>query len=235
MKDLHPAPPSFLKRNWTYGLTGICSLLWFVFWLTAFHPMEQPAALSPSRPAISLDPKTDEPLRTLQNPTFFALPSKEGFSGIFPENHVNISLTLERPKHPKMVLARQPGTAPVPDQTQLIKSVPLPSSQLSVPHQYRTIPMRQPDRIALFFSPNLPPCINSTESLQEIKPLSPSSTHIDLTVRPNGTVAHAFFETPTDQPALRSRVYQLRFSPVPKEIHGWLDIRFTPPPVEKNI
>lgn len=209
-------------------LALVCSLAWFALWLTAFRPMPESPVESAPRPAAAFCPSADKTLRTLQAPTLFALPSEKGFSGTFPERQVNVDLSLERPRQPDTWLSRQPAAAPAPDQTQLIERIPLLQNKLPAPGAVRTTILRQPKPIALFFSPELQPRAAEIKSLNGIETLPVASVRIQLTVRPDGSVAHAFFEKPMENAALLSTVRQLRFSAAPEETAGWLDIRFTP-------
>ncbi|MBI9019988.1 MAG: hypothetical protein JEZ10_01865 [Verrucomicrobia bacterium] len=206
----------------------VCALAWFALWLTAFRPMPERPAKSKPRPAAAFCPSADRTLHALQAPTLFALPSEEGFSGIFPERRVNVNLSLELPRQPETYLSRQPGAAPAPDQTQLIERIPLPQNKLPAPGAGRTTVLRQPEPIALFFSPELQPRATEIKSLSGVETLSVASVRIRLTVRPDGNVAHAFFEDPMENAALLSAIRRLRFNPAPEESTGWLDIRFSP-------
>ncbi len=206
----------------------VCSLAWFALWLTAFQPMPEPLVEFAQQPPAAFCPATDKTLHSLQAPTLFALPSKEGFSGTFPERQVNVELSLERPRQPDTWLSRQPAAAPAPDQTQLIESIPLPQNKLPAPGVVRTTVIRQPEPIALFFSPELQSRATEIKSINGIEILPVASVRIQLTVRPDGRVAHAFFEKPMENTALLSTVRQLRFAPAPEETAGWLDIRFSP-------
>ena len=212
--------------NRAFWLAFVCTLAWFALWLSAFRPvLELP--VEPARyPTAAFCPAANEPL---QSPTLFALPSEQGFSGVFPARSVNVTLSLERPPQPQTYLARQPTAAPAPDQTQLIESIPLPQNKLLAPGATRTVVIRQPEPIILFFSPNLQPRVNETTFPNEIKSLPAASVRIHLNVRPDGSIAHAFFESPVDSSTLLSAVRKLRFTPTDEETAGWLDIRYTPP------
>ena len=205
-----------------------CSVAWFAFWLLAFRPIPEPAPQPKIRPAVAICPVTDPTLNTLQAPTLFALPSEQGFSGTFPADRVNVDLSLERPHQPETYLSHQPAATPAPDQTQLIESIPRSESELPAPGGNRTTVIRNPEKIAFFFSPELAPRATGIETPAEIEILPDASVRIHLTVRPDGTVALAFFESPMEQPALLSAIRKLRFTPAPKETSGWLNIRFTP-------
>lgn len=216
-------------------LAFLCSLAWFALWLSAFQPALEPPFQPVHLPPVALHPRPEGVLRTLQSPTLFARPSAEGFSGTFPENRVDLSLSLERPHQPETYLDRRPAAAPAPDRTQLmIETIPLPQSDLPAPGAPRTAVERRPERIELFFSAELQTRASETGPLKEIEDLSTASLRIHLTVRPDGTVAHAFFDTPAEQPALLSAIRRIRFTPEAEETSGWLDIRFTPQSGETN-
>ncbi len=232
-------PPSSNQQpatsNRAYWLVAaVCSLAWFTFWLSAFRPIPEPEPRLESHLVAAICPATDPALQTLQAPTLFALPSEQGFSGTFPEKQVNVRLSLERPRQSETYLSRQPVAAPAPDQTQLIESIPHSESELPAPGGNRTTVIRTPEKIVFFFSPELAPRATGIKPPAEIESLSDASVRIRLTVRPDGTVAHAFFETPMEQPALLSAIRKLRFTPTPEETSGWLDIRFTPTTGENN-
>lgn len=226
------SPPSNQQpatSNRAYWLASAFSVAWFALWLSAFRPFPEPEFQPEPRPVAAVCPAADEALSRLRAPTLFALPSKEGFSGTFPEKQVNVRPSLERPHQPETYLTRQPAAAPAPDQTKLIESIPLPQNELPAPGATPTEVIRNPEKIVFFFSPGLQPRAADIEVPAEIETLPEASVRIHLTVRPDGTVEHAFFETPTKQPALLSAVRKLHFSPTPKTTDGWLDIRFTPP------
>ncbi len=214
--------------NRAYWLAAaVCALAWFAFWLSAFRPIPEPEPRFESPWIAAVCPATDPTLKTLQAPTLFALPSEQGFSGTFPENQVNVRLSLEQPRQPETYLSRQPLAAPTPDQTQLIESIPRSESELPAPGGNRTTVIRNPETIAFFFSPELASRATEIETPTKIETHADASVRIRLTVRPNGTVAHAFFESPMEQSALLSAIRKLRFTPAPEETSGWLDIRFT--------
>ena len=229
MKNPPPNNPQPAPNNRAYWLAAaVCALAWFAFWLSAFRLSPEPAPEPTFRPGVAVCPATDPTLNTLQAPTLFALPSEQGFSGTFPANQVNVRLSLEQPSQSETYLSRQPISTPTPDQNQLFENIPRFESELPAPGGTRTTVIRNPEKVAFFFSPELAPRATETKPPIEIESLSEGSVRIRLTVRSDGTVAHAFFETPTKQPALLSAVRKLRFAPTPKETSGWLNIRFTP-------
>ena len=214
--------------NRAYGLAAICALIWFAFWLSAFHPISAPATPPKPPPAITLCRTPNPTLKPLLTPTLFALPSTKGFSGTFPENTIHTPRSIENQHPSKTYLSRQPPASPVTDQINLIESIVLPESELPAPGAKQTTLTRQPEKIAFFFSPELQPRATQIEPATQLDPLPNSSLRIQLTVRSDGTVEHAFFETPTEHPALLQTIRRLRFTPAANKTVGWLDIRFTP-------
>jgi len=217
-------PPPGNRICW---LAALCAIAWFALWLLAFHPVSGPAFCSPTRPAVAISPSPGAMLRSVQSPTLFAFPSKQGFSGTFPENRVSTHPMIERSRPPETYLSRRLVPAPAPDQTKLIEQVSLPQSELPAPGATQTEVVRRPGRMTLFCSPELLPRANGIELPGDLEILSSTSIRIHLTVRPDGRVAHAFFESPARQPALLNAVRKLRFSPAAEKTEGRLDIRFT--------
>ncbi len=227
---LNTPPPNNQQpttSNRVYWLAAVCSVAWFAFWLSAFRPVPEPAPQPKFRLPAAICPATDPALNTLQSPTLFALPSEQGFSGTFPADQVNVRLSLEQPRRSETYLSRQPTSTPTPDQTQLFENIPRSESELPAPGGNRTPVLRNPKPIAFFFSPELASRATGIKPPVEIESPSAASVRIHLTVRPDGTVAHAFFERPAEQAVLLISVRKLRFTPAPKETSGWLDIRFT--------
>ena len=206
----------------------VCSLAWFALWLSAFRPVPEPSVSPEPRLVATVFPATDKTLNPFRAPTLFALPSEQGFSGTFPEERINVHLSLERPLQPETYLPRQPVDTPSPNPTQLTESIPLPESELPMPGATRTTVIRQPEKISLFFSPELASRATEIKIPAEINTLPDSSIRIRLSVRPDGGIAHAFFENPTEQPSLLRAIRNLRFTPTSEKTEGWLDIRFTP-------
>ena len=206
----------------------VCALAWFALWLLAFRPVPEPAHTPEPRLAAAVFSATDETLSPFRAPTLFALPSEQGFSGTFPEDRIDIRPSLEQPRQMETYLPRQPTDTPAPNPTQLTENIPLPESELPTPGATRTTVIRHPEKIAFFFSPELASRAAEIEPPAEITALPSASIRIRLAVRPVGSVAHAFFETPTEHPPLLSAIRKLRFTPTPEKTEGWLDIRFTP-------
>ncbi len=211
-----------------YFLATVCAIAWFAFWLSAFQPSSNTAPQPKTQRSATLCSSTDPTLNTLQSPTLFALPSKQGFSGTFPADQVDVTLSLERPHQPETYLTHQPVAAPIPDQTQLIESIPRSESELPPPKKNRTTNTRKPENIAFFFSPELAARATNIKPPKKLYTLPQTTVRIHLSIRPNGTVKHAFFENPTKQPALLSTIRGLRFDQAYEKTSGWLNIRISP-------
>ena len=205
----------------------LCSAVWFSFWMLAFRP----AVLRPPIPSVHPEATRlvtdDETLRKLKAPTLFALPSGEGFSGQFLENRVDLRLTLEKSSSPVRFLAPENIAAPGVNRALLTSETALPPGALPAPESAapRTEP-RLAEGTRLFLSPELK--LRAAETLQMNiagKGL-PETVRINLTVRPDGTVEHALFDSPATNAFLLSAVRQLRFKPAAEKTEGWIDIRF---------
>jgi len=204
----------------------LCALLWFAFWLIAFHPRPIRKITATVYPAAIFLPAGAEDIREIRSPTLFALPSEQGFSGTFPESHVNLKLSLDQPDQPKFYLPREPADRTPPTQISLLETVPPLQSQLPAPGATHTGSAPRPERIALFFSPSLQVRMPDPVEL-DLSGTLPPSVRIHLTIRPNGTVEQALFETPVENSTLAGAVRKLRFAPAAEQTSGWLDIRFT--------
>lgn len=212
------------------GAALLCAILWFTFWLTAFT-IQPVIKTIPQRhpPATYLSASAEYP-RELLAPTLFALPSAQGFSGVFPESRVYMDLSLNQPKqinHPEFYLPYEPTQRTEPDQVSLIEPAPIPRSALPAPGTTPIKTAPRPGRIALFFSPELQPRTNESMQLS-IPGELPSSIRVSLSVQPEGTVDQAFFETPVENTALAGAIRKLQFKPSATRTVGWLEIRFTP-------
>lgn len=233
MNTTPPINPPATTSKRAYWLASVCALAWFALWLTAFRPAPTSLFQPESPPRLILHPDINGSF-ALQNPTRFARPSQEGFSGTFPPERIPLRLALRQPHPPETYLSRPSAIAPAQNQPESIEAIPLPQSELPAPGAARTTLVRHPGRIELFFSPELQSRADCAEPFKEIEALSLVTLRIHLTVRPDGTVAHALFETPAEPPALLSAIRKIRFSPSPETTVGWLDIRFTPPAGKRN-
>ena len=98
---------------------------------------------------------------------------------------------------------------------------------LPAPGARPTAIIQQPDRIALFLSPELQARADEPPQLT-VSGILPASVRIHLGIRPDGTVDQVLFETPVENEALAGAVRQLRFKPAAVRTDSWLDLRFTP-------
>jgi hypothetical protein len=201
---------------------------WYLFWLTAFRPAPAQRVDSAELPAAARLSEWDRSLYRLQDPTLFALPSGDGFSGEFIKNRIGIRLSLEKPEHPARYLERP--RAPAPAITERLLPAERRGSPAVLPAPGAAAPAARPPRkgTLLFFSPELQS--RAAAIGPETLPVEgPSATvQVHLTVRPDGTVAHAFFETPVTNTALIPAVRSLRFAPDEKTSAGRLNILFAP-------
>ncbi len=230
-----------LQLSPAFAAATVCALLWFALWLIPFRPIPLRAILSPTRPAAALCPPDAETTRELRSPTLFALPSEEGFSGTFPTSRINlfvpttghaVSNPLPEPRiNPAdsqyTYLPRAPVTRPEPDQISLREALPRLKTDLPAPGARASSALPQPDRIALFLSPELQTRTDSPLQLTVSGEL-PSSVRIHLSIRPDGTVDQSIFETPVENETLAGAIRQLRFKPASSRTDGWLELRFTP-------
>lgn len=233
-----------LQFNPAFTGALVCALLWFALWLMPFHPAPLPKFRPPVHPPATFRPAAANAFRELRSPALFALPSEYGFSGNFPEDQIRLivpslqaseskmltdshSDSPENPEHPPVYLPRRPIERHAPDQLTLREAVPPLKRDLPVPGIYPAIPVAQPQKIALFLSPELQ--TRADEPLQLTVPGTlPASVRIYLSIRPDGTVDQAIFEKPVENQALAGAIRRLRFKPAAGRTDGWLDLRFTP-------
>lgn len=219
-----------LKISPALGAALLCAILWFAFWLTAFTIQPLIKTIPQRHPTATYLPAGAENTRELLAPTLFALPSAQGFSGVFPETRVHMDLSLNQPEQapqPEFYLQYEPTPRTEPDQVSLIETAPIPRAALPAPGTDPIQTAPRPGRIALFLSPELQP--RTTEPMHlSISGELPSSVRVSLSVQPDGTVDQAFFETPIENAALAGAIRKLQFKPSATRTDGWLEIRFTP-------
>ena len=223
-----------LQFNSTLPLALLCSLGWFALFVFAFEPAEAPQPVWTSIPLIQRIQPIDPMLSELQKPTLFAQPSEEGFSGIFPEKTLQRPLSFKPARRQTAYLSRRPAPAPLPDQGNLIQRVSLPQNELPAPDYESTTVLRTPRETDLFFSPTLLPRIPQSFAFEPPKTSAALSIRVHLTVRPDGTIAHVFLDSATDQPTLLSAIRKIRLAPAPETTEGWMDLRITPTSGEKK-
>jgi hypothetical protein len=214
----------------TIALLG--SAGWFAVWLFAFRPAPLPPVVRPAQPEfirLFADQKT---LNKLQTPTLFALPSVEGFSGQFIEPRVDLPITLEKPADPVRNLTRKQSASPDILQTRLTEKLVIPQNALPVPGvaaRTATPPATAPQ---WFPSPELQPRAGKLPPLTIDTTGLPATLRVNLTIRPDGTVEQAFFDTPVTNTALLAAIHRITFKSAKARADGWLDIRF--PQKESN-
>ena len=224
------------------GLALLCALLWFALWLIPFRPAPpQATGTTAPRPAAIL-PGAAGRMPEIRSPALFALPSKKGFSGAFPDAHIDLLTssagTDTNRLLPESVLSGQPGNLPrylprqpivrqIPDQMALQEAIPELKENLPVPGTRLTFSAPQPQRIALFPSPKLKNRADEPLRL-ELPGALPPSVRIHLGIRPDGTVDQVLFDTPVENEALAGAIRKLRFKPAAGRTDSWLDLRFTP-------
>lgn len=168
----------------------------------------------------------DETLRKLKAPTLFALPSSEGFSGNFLESRVDLRLSLEKSSSPVRYLPQESTLVSGINQTLLTAKTAQPQTALPIPGENPLTAVRTSTGTQLFLSPELKPRSGNITQLNITPDGLPETVRVNLSIRPDGTVEHAFFETPATNTALLSAVRQLRFKPAAESIESWIDIRF---------
>lgn len=206
----------------------LCTAGWYLFWMAAFHPVPvhttEPAAFP--RPSVTLLDGMDPTLRQIRNPALFALPAQEGFSGDFLKSRIGMRLSLEKPVDPARYLERRSTAAPAIDSRFLTGGLRPPTAALPIPGATAPAARQSLQTTRIFFSPELAPRAEKNGTLNLPAAGLPESLRVHLTVREDGTVSHAFFETPVTLGALISAVRELRFAPDEKPATGWIDIRF---------
>lgn len=214
--------------QFTPALTAalLCAAVWFAFWMLAFRPVPLRPPIPSVHPEATRLVTDDETMRKLKAPTLFALPSGEGFSGQFLETRVDLRLTLEKPASPVRFLAQENIAAPGVNQALLTSETDIPPGALPAPGSAPRTEIRPAEGTLLFLSPELK--LRAAETLQLNIPGKglPETVRVNLTVRPDGTVEHALFDTPATNAVLLSAVRQLRFKPAAEKTEGWIDIRF---------
>lgn len=204
----------------------LCAAGWFALWLLTFRSVSPAPAAAEARPEFTRLVADDETLRKLKSPTLFALPSDEGFSGRFIEKRVDLRLTLEKPDSAIRYLPPESDAAARIDNTLLIPETALPQNGLPAPGAAPALPARPAAGIQLFLSPELEPRAGKMLQLNAVPSGRPETVRVHLTVQPDGTIGHAFFEIPVTNAALLSAVRQLRFKPAAQQTGGWVDICF---------
>jgi len=203
----------------------LCAAGWFALWLFAFQPAPLRPETSAPHPEVTRLVTDDETLRKLKTPTLFALPSDAGFSGRFLENQVTRALTLEKTNSPVRYLPPGPAASPGVDRRLLMTATALPESELPALGAAPRTAIRPAAGTQLFLSPELQ--ARAGDIPLHLAADGPDGTvRVNLSVRADGTVEYAFFETPVTNAALLNAVRKLPFKPAGKKTEGWMDIRF---------
>lgn len=206
----------------------LSAIIWFALWLMAFQPAPAPAVVVATHPALIFWPKGAETIRRLHSPTLFALPSKQGFSGTFPEDRVNLKIELNhRPEKPDLYLHENPIPRIRPEQPQLDDKIVLPYPPLPIPAIGQRLEIPHPNRVALFLSPELQNRTGESQQLDVSGDL-PAAIRAYLVVEPDGTVSQVLFDKPVKNQTLAGAIRRLQFAPALDTTSGWLEIRITP-------
>lgn len=211
----------------------LCAAGWATLWLFAFHPAPVRAPLKPFSPAITRLSGGDEIVRTLQQPTLFALPSKSGFSGDFIADRIELRLVLEKPASPASFLPNEPPAAIPLDRATLLNGTGLPQSGLPVPGTTPRTPIQPLTQSRIFLSPELALRAGNSLQLDLTEPNLPDTLRVWITIRPDGTVDRVLFDSPNDSPGLLRAIRTLSFKPSETATEGWMDIRFVRQEEEK--
>ncbi|HKL22500.1 MAG TPA: hypothetical protein VJ904_11890 [Tichowtungia sp.] len=225
-----------------FAAAVFCALLWFALWLIPFRPATpQTARTAVPRPAGILPGAADR-TPEVRSPVLFALPAEKGFSGTFPQAHINGLISpgetntirplpdpglTEHPAGRPRYLPRTPVERKVPDQVALQEAIPEIKQDLPAPGTRSTFSVPQPERIALFLSPELQKRTDKPLTL-DLPGTLPPSVRIHLGIRPDGTVDQVLFDQPVENKALAGAIRKLRFTPAAGRTDSWLDLRFTP-------
>lgn len=209
-------------------VASICAASWFVLWLFAFRPAPLQPVRPPPHPEVTRLVTDDATLRKLSTPTLFALPSDEGFSGRFIENKVTAERTPEKPASPVRYLPRKAPAVQNVDKARLTSETRLPQSTLPAPGTVPRPAIRPVAGTQLFLSPQLKSRAGEFPSLQIASSGLPETLRVNVVVGRDGTVKHAFFETPVTHAALLKAIRELPFNPADHQTEGWIDIRFGP-------
>lgn len=205
----------------------ICAAGCFSAWVLAFRPVFPPPVVPPAPHAeLTRLIASEKILDQLKTPTLFALPSEAGFSGKFIEGKIERHITPEKQVPAEQYLPMILPAVPALDPDQLTeKTVPLdealPEPGIAPKHAAQTA-----TGTCLFFSPQLKD--RSIPLPADTFPVADSldAVRVNLSVRADGTVASAFFDSPVTNAALLNAVRRLPFKPAAEQTDGWVEIRF---------
>ena len=167
-----------------------------------------------------------ETLGDIRSPSRIALPSKEGFSGTFPESKVHLNLSLSRPEQPTLYLQSNPTPRFRPEQPHLREDVPLPKPPLATPTITQPLVIPQSGQTEFFFSAELESRIIRPIQINPSGDL-PRSIRAHVYVDLNGMVSQTLLDRPVENNTLAGEIRKLRFKPASSPTDGWIEIRFT--------
>jgi hypothetical protein len=220
-----------LKNSLPLLLSTVPACLWFALWLIGFQPAETGSVESKSEPPkISIVPDTSLLLDPLRSPSLFALPSENGFSGVFPETLISSPVSATRTEQPLSFLPRPNTSRSTFTPDRIGTRIPLAQETLPVPRIYPSPTPRDDKATQLFFSSETlkTRLINAEVFESIISSETEISAQAHLFIGKDGWVQHAFFDTPTDRANLLQTIRLLRFHPADSDTDGWLTIRVTP-------
>ena len=182
--------------------------------------------MTASQPEFTRLIADDATLDKLKTPTLFALPSTEGFSGLFLENRIDLHPTLEKTNSPIRYLSPEKVVTPGVDRSYLMEETTLPHGALPAPGVAPRTAISPAAETQLFLSPELKLRAGDMPQLGVASSGMYGTLRVNLTIRTDGTVEYVFFETPVTNTALLSAIRQLRFKPAREQTESWIDIRF---------
>ncbi len=204
----------------------LCAIAWFAFWLFALRPAVPSPVITASQPEFTRLIADDATLDKLKAPTLFALPSTEGFSGLFLENVIDLHPALEKTNSPIRYLSPEKVVTPGVDRSYLMEETTLPHGALPAPGAAPRTAISPVAETQLFLSPELKLRAGDMPQLGVASSGMYGTLRVNLTVRTDGTVEYVFFETPVTNTALLSAIRQLRFKPASERTESWIEIRF---------
>jgi hypothetical protein len=221
-----------VKRHvqWTPALMAalLCAVVWFGLWLIPFRPLRDRPVKDAAVPDVVYLAADDDAVRVLRDPTLFALPSENGFSGDFPSGRIRLSLRLEKESDPVRFLPRPAPRPAVLNSDELLGDDP--RRQQALPERMkRPYPDSLPqDPGRLFLSPELQARAAGTLRIAAGITNLPETVRAHLSIRADGTVERVMLHTPVENPALLPALRRLRFTPDDRPAAGEISIRFLP-------
>jgi hypothetical protein len=206
----------------------VFSAAWFALWLIPFRPTEETSLLRSTTPNVTRLAQNEHVGRVLRDPTLFALPSENGFSGHFPEQHIALNLSLEKTSDPVRFLPPPSFDPPQIDPDVLSGEEPRPTQALPKPNHTTYLNKLTSESGRLFLSPELQARSSGTLYIRSDLTNLPEVVRAWLQVRADGTVERVLLQTPVQNPTLLPELQKLRFEPASESTAGEISIRFTP-------